>query len=269
MFSTEARAMIDPRSIPFRAVKNIYEGVIRGDLVPDVELFEATRDLSEKITAGTTIEALEANDDGSRKGCVYYADEQVTFMPGKDAKVKERHDWATEDIAQYVVPALITTDKQIYLQHLDDADVGGEFQGTFVSQARRTRFGDLVAAMEAHFGDKAESAFVWLDIFSANQLEFTRRDKSMPDETKKAYEEYMTAALSIRKERLGDRHPDVATALNNIATVYRAQGRYEEALAYYEEALSIRKDALGDRHPDVANSRNNMRNIREEMQART
>ncbi|GBG33308.1 Kinesin light chain 3 [Hondaea fermentalgiana] len=195
VFSAEARAIIDPRSISFRAVKNIYEGVIRGDLVPDVELFEATRDFSEKITAGTTIEALEENDDGSRKGRVYYADEQVTFVPGEDAKVKERHDWATEDIAQYVVPALITNDKQIYLQHLDDADVGGEFQGTFVSQARAKSFRDLVAAMEAHFDDKAESAFVWLDIFSANQPELTRRDKSMPDETKKAYEEYMTAGL--------------------------------------------------------------------------
>ncbi|GBG16215.1 Hypothetical Protein FCC1311_116902, partial [Hondaea fermentalgiana] len=106
-----------------------------------------------------------------------------------------RCDWATEDIAQYVVPELITNDKQIYLHHLDDADVGGEFQGTFVSQARKTRFRDLVAALEAHFGDEAESAFVWLDIFSANQPELTRRDGATPDETRKAYEEYMTVGL--------------------------------------------------------------------------
>ncbi|GBG35209.1 Kinesin light chain, partial [Hondaea fermentalgiana] len=61
---------------------------------------------------------------------------------------------------------------------------------------------------------------------------------------------------------LGDRHPSVATTLNNIAFVYRAQGRYEEALAYYEEALSIRKESLGNRHPFVVIVLNNIRVLR-------
>ena len=40
----------------------------------------------------------------------------------------------------------------------------------------------------------------------------------------------------------------MATTLNNIANVYRALGRYEEALRYYEESLAINKAALGDKH---------------------
>ena len=40
----------------------------------------------------------------------------------------------------------------------------------------------------------------------------------------------------------------VATTLNNIAGVYQALGRYEEALRYYEEDLQITKAALGDKH---------------------
>ena len=40
----------------------------------------------------------------------------------------------------------------------------------------------------------------------------------------------------------------VAATLNNIASVYRALGRCEEALRYYEESLAIRKAALGDKH---------------------
>jgi tetratricopeptide (TPR) repeat protein len=64
--------------------------------------------------------------------------------------------------------------------------------------------------------------------------------------------------LTATKERLGDRHPDVATSLNNLAALYDSQGRYEAAEPLYVEALQLRKDLLGDRHPDVATSLNNL-----------
>ncbi|MEA5449469.1 tetratricopeptide repeat protein [Leptolyngbya sp. CCNP1308] len=65
-------------------------------------------------------------------------------------------------------------------------------------------------------------------------------------------------ALSIRREQLGDRHPDVATSLNNLAFLYQDQGRYGEAEHLYQESLSILREQLGDRHPDVALSLNNL-----------
>ena len=40
----------------------------------------------------------------------------------------------------------------------------------------------------------------------------------------------------------------VATTLGNIAGVYNALGRYEEALRNNEESLAIKKAALGDKH---------------------
>jgi tetratricopeptide (TPR) repeat protein len=64
--------------------------------------------------------------------------------------------------------------------------------------------------------------------------------------------------LTATKERLGDRHPDVATSLNNLAYLYNAQGRYDAAEPLFQEALKLRKDLLGDRHPDVASSLNNL-----------
>ena len=36
-------------------------------------------------------------------------------------------------------------------------------------------------------------------------------------------------ALAIREKTLGPEHPHVATSLNNLAALYRAQGRYAEA----------------------------------------
>ena len=60
------------------------------------------------------------------------------------------------------------------------------------------------------------------------------------------------------QELLGDRHPDVATSLNNLAALYRSQGRYAEAEPLYQQSLLLRQELLGDRHPSVATSLNNL-----------
>jgi tetratricopeptide (TPR) repeat protein len=50
----------------------------------------------------------------------------------------------------------------------------------------------------------------------------------------------------------------VGTTLNKLAIVYRAQGRYDEALKAYGRALAIDEKALGPEHPDVASTLNNL-----------
>ncbi|GBG34506.1 Kinesin light chain 3 [Hondaea fermentalgiana] len=196
---------------------------------------------------------------------------------------------------------------------LEEEDVEKDSPGTFVSQARKCRFHDLVAALEDHFGQDADAAFVWLDLFCATQPLLTSADKDLPPKVVSARnhavifsdrwdvpaplqrawcvwkvmgaitqaqsfqvafapgqkQAFVQALLEDRcrfARKVGDRHPDVTQALNNIAGVYDSQGRYEEALAYYEEALSIRKESLGDRHPDMAQRLNNIRRIRNLMQ---
>ncbi len=64
--------------------------------------------------------------------------------------------------------------------------------------------------------------------------------------------------LKATQELLGDRHPSVATSLNNLAELYCSQGRYEEAEVLHKQALTLRHELLGDRHPDVAQSLNNL-----------
>jgi len=68
--------------------------------------------------------------------------------------------------------------------------------------------------------------------------------------------------LDAVKEKLGDRHPDVATSLNNLALLYSSQGKYNEAEPLYLQALSLRQELLGDRHPHVAISLNNLAFLR-------
>ncbi|HBB30389.1 MAG TPA: kinesin, partial [Cyanobacteria bacterium UBA9273] len=57
---------------------------------------------------------------------------------------------------------------------------------------------------------------------------------------------------------LGENHPDVAGSLNNLALLYKSQGRYSEAEPLYRQALAMRQELLGQRHPDVATSLNNL-----------
>ncbi len=42
----------------------------------------------------------------------------------------------------------------------------------------------------------------------------------------------------------------MAASLNNLAALYRSQGRYTEAEPLYLEAINIATQVLGDNHPD-------------------
>ena len=62
---------------------------------------------------------------------------------------------------------------------------------------------------------------------------------------------------------LGPDHPDVATALSNLATSYLTQGRYAEAEPLYKRALAIDEKALGPDHPSVATVLANLGSLNE------
>ena len=59
-------------------------------------------------------------------------------------------------------------------------------------------------------------------------------------------------SLSIRRDILGEDHPDTAASYNNLAVTLDAQGKYAEAEALHRQALAIRLKALGEDHPDTA-----------------
>ena len=82
---------------------------------------------------------------------------------------------------------------------------------------------------------------------------------------KKAYErgDYAEAETQIKAavknaEGFEPEHPQLATSLNNLAEIYRTQGRYAEAAPLHKRALAIREKALGPEHPEVATSLNNL-----------
>jgi CHAT domain-containing protein len=65
-------------------------------------------------------------------------------------------------------------------------------------------------------------------------------------------------ALALREKVLGPAHPDVATALYNLASLYQAQGDYGRAAPLYQRALAIFEKALGPENAVVARVLSNL-----------
>ncbi|MCC3568110.1 MULTISPECIES: CHAT domain-containing tetratricopeptide repeat protein [unclassified Microcoleus] len=65
-------------------------------------------------------------------------------------------------------------------------------------------------------------------------------------------------ALTLAKSLHPGDHPDVATSLSNLATLYRSEGRGLEAENPSLQALEMRKRLFNGDHPDVTQSLNNL-----------
>ncbi|MBK9367396.1 MAG: tetratricopeptide repeat protein [Deltaproteobacteria bacterium] len=63
-----------------------------------------------------------------------------------------------------------------------------------------------------------------------------------------------TRALDLRRELLGERHPDTATSYNNVGGTWSALGEHRKALEMQTRALDLRRELLGERHPKTVNS---------------
>ena len=59
-------------------------------------------------------------------------------------------------------------------------------------------------------------------------------------------------AKAIREKVYGKEHPEYASALNNLANLYRVLGQYEQAEPLYLEAKAIFGKLVGMEHPEYA-----------------
>ena len=76
-------------------------------------------------------------------------------------------------------------------------------------------------------------------------------------------------ALEIWKAELGDRHPDTAQGLNNLALLYFNTNRLPEAAAAMSAALSIFEERLGSTHPNTLTVRGNLEGIQQSIESLT
>lgn len=76
---------------------------------------------------------------------------------------------------------------------------------------------------------------------------YTNDDAGKLDEAEPLYRK----AVEIGESVLGPEHPDLATWLNNLATLVRDRGNLETAEPLQRRALSIGEKVLGPAHPDL------------------
>ena len=72
-------------------------------------------------------------------------------------------------------------------------------------------------------------------------------------------------SLALAERRHGREHPNVATALNTLGSLYAREHRYAEAEQAYKRALEIREKTLGPDHPDTVASLNKLAGLYQEQ----
>ncbi|EXL39767.1 hypothetical protein FOCG_17619 [Fusarium oxysporum f. sp. radicis-lycopersici 26381] len=61
-------------------------------------------------------------------------------------------------------------------------------------------------------------------------------------------------AWGLRREVLGDEHPDTISSMASLAATYHEQGRYGKAEIMRAKVLELRQEVLGEKHQDTAES---------------
>ncbi len=70
--------------------------------------------------------------------------------------------------------------------------------------------------------------------------------------------ELLEESLELRREALGDAHPDVAASLNELARLHHTAGEFDQAESYFHETLAVLRAAHGNEHSHVAATLNNL-----------
>ena len=86
-----------------------------------------------------------------------------------------------------------------------------------------------------------------------------RLDRGEADDYQKEQKlaiEYYCKAIELQKEL--SLEEELATSSNNLAGLYKSQGRFAQAQPLYQKALELRKRILGENHPYYATSLNNL-----------
>lgn len=196
--------VVDYRSVNLAWLVDFKDRVFNKELAPEVELVVAREDLGTgshfEIHKGDTL-CVTGETATAYTVSRPYGDVRTGEIVKAVASPKPREEWCTEDVAEYVIKRACMIDQCTYLEMIDNPTKNvskNEYKGTFVSQARRCSFADLVGALVYFYTLKKEDIgdqYVWLDIFSANQPKLTAR--SVEPAVRKENERQLTEGLHI------------------------------------------------------------------------
>lgn len=64
--------------------------------------------------------------------------------------------------------------------------------------------------------------------------------------------------VTIKRQVLGENHPETAQSINDLATLYRDQGNYSQAEILYQQSIDILQRTVGENNPLTAKVFNNL-----------
>ena len=73
--------------------------------------------------------------------------------------------------------------------------------------------------------------------------------------------DFFKKALLVSKENRGEENASIAALYNNLGSVYRRKGEFDNAIEFYEKALSIDKKLFGNENPRIATRYNNLGSV--------
>ena len=62
-------------------------------------------------------------------------------------------------------------------------------------------------------------------------------------------EELVVQVIEAKNRVLGEEHPHTLTSIDNVALIYRGQGRWKEAISLTKKCTQLRTKVLGSGHP--------------------
>ena len=108
---------------------------------------------------------------------------------------------------------------------------------------------------------KYKNSTVWVDVFSYPSNPEKYYFQVMSPLCKMVDKKAEEFAIDLLEKNGGEENIDGAYSMNNLANIYRIQGRYSEAEVLYKKSLNILKRASGKDTIDVAASMANLANL--------
>lgn len=204
--------IVDYRAVNLAWLIDFKNKVFEKSLGGDVELVVAQEDIgsngSFEARKGETL-CLQERTDSTLVVTKPYGKVRKGEVPTSSVEVKSREAWTTEDVAEYVIKRACLKDECTYLELITPKKCvsKAEYQGAFISQARKCLFADLVGALENYYSLKKvdiSTQFVWLDIFCANQPKLTASnvEASVRQENERQLTEGLHIAIANFEERV-------------------------------------------------------------------
>ncbi len=125
------------------------------------------------------------------------------------------------------------------LEELDQALASVNFTDAALTSMRRNMFEPALETIDREFAGQPLLRARLLQVTAT-----TMRELGISDRT----EAPQTQALEIRRELLGDEHPDTLQSVREMGTLQGQMGHHEEQRQLYKEAMLGYRELLGERH---------------------